>query len=233
MEKEKRVTRMAVLDRRRILPWIVFLLGLLLALLGRMAWAETTTTQEVEIREYEGEKLGSARDFRENSIQGTQRIEPEAYRLVVDGLVANPAAFTYAELAAQTHTAKVATLHCVEGWSVKILWEGISLSALFDEVQPSPEATTVIFHAQDGYTTSLSLHFVVSRNLILADRMDGLTLSPERGFPFQLVAEDKWGYKWIKWVTRVELSSDSSYHGYWESRGYSNVGDLSKSRFGP
>lgn len=66
MEKEKRVTRMAVLDRRRILPWIVFLLGLLLALLGRMAWAETTTTQEVEIREYEGEKLGSARDFREN-----------------------------------------------------------------------------------------------------------------------------------------------------------------------
>ncbi len=60
----------------------------------------------------------------------------------------------------------------------------------------------------------------------MAYRMNGATLLPERGFPFQLVAEDKYGYKWIKWITEIELSSDSDYRGYWESRGYSNTGDL-------
>ena len=46
-----------------------------------------------------------------------------------------------------------------------------------------------------------------------------VVLSPERGVPFQLVAERKWGYKGI---TQIELSNDVDYKGYWESRGYSN-----------
>lgn len=52
--------------------------------------------------------------------------------------------------------------------------------------------------------------------------MNGLELPPERGFPFQLVAESKYGYKWIKWITEIELSGDANCEGYWESRGYPN-----------
>jgi len=62
----------------------------------------------------------------------------------------------------------------------------------------------------------------------MAYKMNDLTLPPERGFPFQLVAEKKWGYKWIKWITKIELSDDEEYRGYWESRGYSNEADLVK-----
>jgi DMSO/TMAO reductase YedYZ molybdopterin-dependent catalytic subunit len=62
--------------------------------------------------------------------------------------------------------------------------------------------------------------------------MNEAVIPTERGFPFQLVAESKWGYKWIKWITRIELSDDVNYRGYWESRGYSNEGDLDKSFFG-
>jgi DMSO/TMAO reductase YedYZ molybdopterin-dependent catalytic subunit len=61
--------------------------------------------------------------------------------------------------------------------------------------------------------------------------MNNITLLTERGYPFQLVAEDKWGYKWIKWVTEIELSDNNNYEGYWESRGYNNNGDLSGSKF--
>jgi DMSO/TMAO reductase YedYZ molybdopterin-dependent catalytic subunit len=43
------------------------------------------------------------------------------------------------------------------------------------------------------------------------------------------VAEDKWGYKWIKWIVKIELTDDPTYRGYWEQRGYSNTGDLDKS----
>ena len=35
-----------------------------------------------------------------------------------------------------------------------------------------------------------------------------LTLPADRGFPFQVVAESKFGYKWAKWITRMELSSE-------------------------
>jgi DMSO/TMAO reductase YedYZ molybdopterin-dependent catalytic subunit len=56
--------------------------------------------------------------------------------------------------------------------------------------------------------------------------MNGIVLPPERGFPFQLVAESKFGYKWIKWITRIELSDNLAYEGYWERRGYSNEGNL-------
>jgi DMSO/TMAO reductase YedYZ molybdopterin-dependent catalytic subunit len=61
---------------------------------------------------------------------------------------------------------------------------------------------------------------------LLAYKINNLTLPPERGFPFQLVAEDKWGYKWIKWVTSIELSNDTNYKGFWEKQGYSNKGDF-------
>jgi DMSO/TMAO reductase YedYZ molybdopterin-dependent catalytic subunit len=66
---------------------------------------------------------------------------------------------------------------------------------------------------------------------MMAYKMNGVVLPPERGFPFQLVAEQKWGYKWIKWITKIELSSDTNYKGFWESRGYNNNGDLNGSKF--
>ena len=95
-----------------------------------------------------------------------------------------------------------------------------------------PEARVVIFHAHDGYTTSFPLDYIMDNDIIMACKMNGVVLPPERGFPFQLVAESKWGYKWIKWIDRIELSDDVDYEGFWESRGYSNTGDLDKDFFG-
>jgi DMSO/TMAO reductase YedYZ molybdopterin-dependent catalytic subunit len=43
-----------------------------------------------------------------------------------------------------------------------------------------------------------------------------------------VVAQDKWGYKWAKWVTEIEVSEDSEFRGYWEQRGYDNDGDFKK-----
>lgn len=181
----------------------------------------------VEIKEYQGTDLSSITDFRENSIKGPQYIDLESYRLKVDGLVDNPLEYTVDEVK-DNHQSyqKVVTLNCVEGWSVKILWEGVLVKDLIEEAKVSPEANTVIFHAYDGYTTSLPLDYIVGQNIMLAYKMNGVVLPPERGAPFQLVAESKWGYKWIKWVTEIELSNDVNYQGYWESRGYSNNGDL-------
>jgi len=193
---------------------------------------ETNELRPAEVREYEGEKLSSISDFRENSIKGPQHVDIESYRLKIAGLVASPADYTYDEVInSYQNYKKMVTLDCVEGWSVTILWEGLLVRDLLAETNPLPDAKVVIFHAYDGYTTSFPIEYLMDNDIIMAYKMNGAALVPERGFPFQLVAESKWGYKWIKWITEVELSDDVEYKGYWERRGYSNSGDLDKDFF--
>jgi DMSO/TMAO reductase YedYZ molybdopterin-dependent catalytic subunit len=210
--------------------FVLIAVGVSLTFLA-MAQAESDV-EHIEINEYQGEKLGSVGNFRENSIRGVQQVDVETYQLTIDGLVSETSSFGYAALQTMPHTSKLVTIHCVEGWSVKALWEGIALSDLLDLVLPTEEANTVIFHAADGYTTSLPLDYVLGRNLIIADHINGIGLPPANGFPFQLVAEDKWGYKWIRWLTRIELSDDPNYEGFWETRGYNNDGDADGPKFG-
>ena len=184
------------------------------------------------MKEYNGERLSSVSDFHDNSIKGAQYIDHVTYRLKVTGLTAQPQSYTCDDVLAKYKSyQKLVTLDCVEGWSVKILWEGLLLKELLNEAGILPNANVVIFHACDGYTTSLPLDYVLDNNILLAYKMNGVTIPPERGFPFQLVAEQKWGYKWIKWITEIELSDDVNYRGYWEKAGYSNDASLEKPFF--
>jgi DMSO/TMAO reductase YedYZ molybdopterin-dependent catalytic subunit len=187
---------------------------------------DATRLRAVEVAEYKGEKLGSLRDFRENSIKGPQEINIGTYRLEVAGLVDTPLLLTYDEVLAYPKYSKVVVLNCVEGWSVKILWEGILVKDILARAGVKPQGNTVIFYAPDGYTTSLPLDYIMGRNIMMAYSMNGATLPVERGFPFELVAEDKLGYKWIRWITRIEVSDNPDYKGYWESRGYDNDAGL-------
>ncbi|MFC1901662.1 molybdopterin-dependent oxidoreductase [Chloroflexota bacterium] len=194
--------------------------------------SDVAELEGVEVREYEGENLSSINDFRENSIKGPQQVDIESYQLKISGLVAEPTTYTYGEVIKDyDNYRKVVRLNCVEGWAVNLLWEGMLVRDIVEQAGPLPEARTVIFHAYDGYTTSFPIEYVMENDILMAHKMNEVALPPERGFPFQLVAESKWGYKWIKWITEIELSDDINYKGYWESRGYANDGDLEKSFF--
>lgn len=211
--------------------YLLLLLSLLLFGCGTSNDGETSETDleeltKIEVTEYEGQDLSSVTDFRENSIKGSQYIDIDAYTLTIDGLIEQPVALSYDEVLDNQKYTKVVTLHCVEGWSVDILWEGILLADLFEAVDVQESADAVIFHSEDGYSTALPLQTIMDRQLMLAYKMNGVVLPPERGFPFQLVAEDKLGYKWIKWITRIELSDDADYEGYWEQRGFDNEADV-------
>lgn len=194
----------------------------------------TSQLPTTEVREYQGQNLSSVNDDMDVSIQGTQHIDINSYHLDITGLVANPTSYTYDEVINDYASyKKVVELDCVEGWSATILWEGVQLKDILAKAVPTPEAKVVIFHAYDGYTTSFPIEYIVNNNILMAYKMNDVTIPPAQGFPFVLVAESKWGYKWIKWITQIELSDNTSYRGYWEERGYSNSGDLSGSMFGP
>lgn len=187
---------------------------------------EIKTLQSIEINEYEGKKLSSIGDFRENSIKGPQYINISDYELEITGLVENPIKLNYDEVLDHQKYKKVVKLNCVEGWSANILWEGMLLKDILEKTKPLSEANTIIFYAYDGYSTSFPIEYVMDNDIMIAYKMNDVIMPPERGFPFQLVAESKWGYKWIKWITKIELSDDEDYEGYWEKRGYSDTGNL-------
>jgi len=183
-----------------------------------------------EVTEYDGQQLTSISTFVEDialhpdvAIDGTQHIDEATYNLTITGLVNQPVEYTYSDILNNfTLYQNVSTLLCVEGWSVTCLWQGVLVSDLIKEAGVSPDANTLIFIAADGYTTSLPLSYVEQNNITLAYKMNNVTLPAAAGFPLALVPPDQYGYKWIKWVTQIDVSNDSSYLGYWESRGYPN-----------
>jgi DMSO/TMAO reductase YedYZ molybdopterin-dependent catalytic subunit len=217
---------------RTTLAWIVIVAFILGGASACLTAEKAGGLEAVQVKEYEGERLSSVDDFHDNSIKGPQQVNIQGYGLKITGLTAQPLTYTYDEVINKYKSyRKLVTLDCVEGWSVKILWEGLLVKELLNEAGILPNAGVVIFHAYDGYTTSLPLKYVLDNDILLAYKMNGVTIPPARGYPFQLVAEQKWGYKWIKWVTEIELSDDINYKGYWEKAGYSNDASLEKPFF--
>ena len=216
------VRRMQQLNRYKT-PLIItgFLVALILFVAVAYWQAQPRNLYPQEIRNYQGENLSSIGDFKENSIKGPQQINATTYRLTITGLVNQTKEYTYNDvLDSFQKYKKVVTLYCVEGWSVKILWEGFLVKDLLQEAGINPNASVVIFRAYDGYSTALPLEYLLNNDILISYKMNDVVLPPERGFPFQLVAESNYGYKWIKWITQIELSNDANYKGYWESRGY-------------
>jgi DMSO/TMAO reductase YedYZ molybdopterin-dependent catalytic subunit len=174
---------------------------------------------------FEGKELAPISEQRNNGIKGTQYIDQEAYDLSIYGMVDTPLNLSYDQLLAYPSVSRFVRMDCVEGWGFDAKWTGVTLNTLFNETGVNSSATTVIFYSADGYSTSLELDYLVDNDIMLAYELNDITLPADRGFPLQLVAEDKYGYKWAKWITGIEVTGEP-YKGYWESVGYSNNADV-------
>ncbi len=218
-------------DKRRIprfLPYaIVIAIAILLISLILVGLPPPPNLYPAEVRDYEGQDLSSIAAVQENNIRGLQYINESSYSLKIIGLVNKNLSLTYREVInGYQNYRKVVTIYCVEGWQANILWDGVLVRELLESAGVKEGAKVAIFHASDGYSTALPIDYLTSRNILLAFKMNNLTIPPERGFPFELVAESQYGYKWIKWLTAIEVSDNESYLGYWESRGYPNNATL-------
>ena len=180
-----------------------------------------------EATQYQGQNLDPISDVYQNAISGTQYINQTTYTLTVDGLVDKVLNYTYSQVV-NNHTSyqEVVPIVCVEGWNATILWEGIRVSDLLKDAGVTLQANTVIFYASDGYSTALPLDYIMQNNIMIAYKMNNVTLTPQIGWPFMLVAQNQYGYKWIKWIVGIQASNNMNYLGYWESRGYPNNATL-------
>ncbi len=154
------------------------------------------------------------------------------YRLQVSGLVERPSEFSLAELRALPSRTQITRHDCVEGWSAIGKWSGARLSALLEQVGPTPEARYVVFYCADPmdeagtrYYESIDMEDAYHPQTILAYELNDQVLPVGNGAPIRLRVERQLGYKMAKYIMRIELVADfgnigGGKGGFWEDRGY-------------
>jgi DMSO/TMAO reductase YedYZ molybdopterin-dependent catalytic subunit len=160
--------------------------------------------------------------FRIYTVTGSlPRRSPEEWSLRVGGLVERPQRLSYADLRAMEPTALTRDFQCVTGWRVSdVAWRGVRLADVLDRAGVQDDASAVRFTSFDGaYTESLTLEQARRRDVILAYEMEGSAVSSAHGGPVRLYVAPMYGYKSIKWLDGIELTS-RVVPGYWEQRGY-------------
>jgi len=150
------------------------------------------------------------------------RIDPAGYRLTVGGSVARPVTYSLDDLRSLPQATQVSDFHCVTGWSVDdVRWRGVRFRDLLAEAGVRPEAKALRFvSAEVPYDDTLSIAQALLPDAMLALEMDGKPLSAPHGFPARVVMPRMYGYKNVKWVTRIDVQPNLDHVGYWELRGY-------------
>ncbi len=116
-------------------------------------------------------------------------------------------------------------IHCVTRWSrFDNLWEGVAVRTLLEAAGVRSEARFAIINAEQGFTTNLPLAELLNDDVLLADRHDGVPLTPEHGWPLRLVVPRRYFWKSAKWVRAIELVAED-HPGFWEQNGYHNEAD--------
>jgi DMSO/TMAO reductase YedYZ molybdopterin-dependent catalytic subunit len=146
---------------------------------------------------------------------------PDAYRLKVTGNVARELTLSLADLRALPRVRLTRDFQCVTGWRVsKVRWEGVLLRDVLDAAGVEPPAGGVRFVSFDGtYTESLSMAQARRGDVLVADTMDGASVTRAHGGPARLVVAPMYGYKSCKWLAEVQVT-ERVEPGYWERLGY-------------
>jgi DMSO/TMAO reductase YedYZ molybdopterin-dependent catalytic subunit len=162
-----------------------------------------------------------------NTFDFTPAIDPQSYRLIIDGEVNHPLQLTLSDLQKMPLTSMIIRHVCVEGWAAIVQWGGVRLRDLLALAQPKPGAQYVYFMSADHYYESWDLASALHPQTLMAYQKNGEPLSPNNGAPLRLAAPVKLGYKQSKWVIQIRLVNNlMPQTGYWEDQGYEWFGGL-------
>jgi DMSO/TMAO reductase YedYZ molybdopterin-dependent catalytic subunit len=155
----------------------------------------------------------------------TPQVDPQAWTFRVDGLVATPRTWTWAQVHELPSSTYEGDIHCVTTWSkLGTSFTGVSMDVLLDAVDVSPEATHVVAWSSTGYTTNLPLDDVTGGKAWIVWQHEGRPLPTEHGGPVRLLVPHLYFWKSAKWVAGLRVL-DHDEPGFWETNGYHHRGD--------
>ncbi|POM24120.1 TMAO/DMSO reductase [Actinomadura rubteroloni] len=155
------------------------------------------------------------------------KFRPDVWDLRVFGATATGGqyAWTWEQFDALPRTTVVADFHCVTKFTIPDnRWDGIPGTALAEMAPPHPDVTHVMVWAEYGYSANVRMSDFLDAGTLLATHRDGERLTADHGFPVRLVVPRLYAWKSVKWVRAVEYMIGDR-RGFWEERGYHNVGD--------
>ena len=210
-----------------------FLAGVPAAFLGARAVAATKLNNLAKSPLSTSEKENTYEDVTHyNNFYefGTQKDEPAKYAknfktapwtVSVEGEVAKPRKYSLEEIMQVAPLEERIYRHrCVEAWSIVVPWIGYSLSALLNQVQPTPKAKFVAFQSYYDlgqmpqaryagiplpYVEGLRLDEAMHPLTMLTLGMYGETLPPQDGAPVRLTVPWKYGFKSAKSLIKIRL----------------------------
>jgi len=143
----------------------------------------------------------------------------------VFGEVERPFEISWAEFSALPRRDVLCDIHCVTTWSrYDNTFSGVPVLALLERAGVRPQATHVLVHAEEDYTTNLPLADLARDANLIATHHDGEPLLPEHGGPARLLVPHLYFWKSAKWVRGLELM-EGDWPGFWEQNGYHMRGD--------
>ena len=157
---------------------------------------------------------------KEGPAELAKNFKPRPWKVKVEGLCAKPQTFDIDTLLKIPLEERVYRMRCVEGWSMVIPWIGFPISALLNQVEPTPKAKFVQFTTlydpaqypgQRGsvlnwpYIEGLRLDEAMHPLAILAVGLYGNVLPNQDGAPIRLVVPWKYGFKGIKGIVNIRL----------------------------
>jgi len=127
---------------------------------------------------------------------------------------------------------------CVCNWSVRELWGGYLLAdvlrlAGWDGTTDGLylKQTSIGTSAKGVYQSTIPLGDAVARRAILAAHIDGEPLPIERGYPLRLLDFGLYGYKSVKGLARLKITTIFEL-GEWEKKaGYALDGQIMPKRY--
>ncbi len=147
----------------------------------------------------------------------------DGWKVAVDGLVHEPRVFDLDDLRKIAPTEeRIYRMRCVEAWSMVIPWAGLPLAALLERVRPMSDARYVAFETLHDatrmpgqatavldwpYVEGLRLDEAMHPLTLLATGLYGRELPPQDGAPLRLVVPWKYGFKGIKSIVKITLTS--------------------------
>lgn len=177
--------------------------------LGRNAHAREFPRAMISARPFANEIPALTDEFKQHQASGFAD-----WRLVVEGLVDRPRAFSLGELRALESRSQVTEVACEEGWSYIAEWTGTPLARVLAECGVRPTARYVAYFSTDpDWWDSIDIDEAKHPQTLLAWGMNGETLPVPFGGPLRMRVPRQLGYKSVKFVHRLVVAESPEGFG--------------------
>ena len=179
---------------------------------------------------------------------GAPSVNPEEYRLMINGLVDKPLIFTLNDLKRFPRVTRTYFLECAansgmewrgaqlngcqytHGMIHNMEYSGVLLKHVLEEAGVKTNARWILPEGADsaGMTRSIPLEKALD-DCLIAFTMNGEALREEQGYPVRLVVPGWEGNMWVKWLRRIEVG-EQAWHHREETSKYTDLMENGKAR---